>query len=315
MLRLDQGLEFAAAAVKAATAALGTVPHVLPGYSPNQKGKIERAFLTVDEMLLCTLPGYTGGPREVNGRLAGPLDDRVKARVGYGDAAAAGQQAGLPLGLETFARIFGNWVAAYNTEHVHSELGMTPAQAWAADASPIEDVPAEHLRHLLLAGRPRTIGPHGIRFRNLKWLDPGGLIRERRGTQVQIRYMPHDDRFIDVYLDGEFLATCYPTNALTAEQEAEFYAAARAQEKQAAAQRASARRRGRMRLAALSATDTSTESVRKISPAEAERLNRTGGGGRPRPETSTSLLGIVPIGPIEPVDLADLDVDREHRPW
>jgi putative transposase len=39
----------------------------MPGYYPHRKGKIERAFLTVDQMLLCTLPGYTGGPRRLNG--------------------------------------------------------------------------------------------------------------------------------------------------------------------------------------------------------------------------------------------------------
>ncbi|MEV0629542.1 Mu transposase C-terminal domain-containing protein [Nonomuraea wenchangensis] len=103
-------------------------------------------------------------------------------------------------------------------------------------------MPEEQLRHLLLAGTPRTIGPHGIRFRNLNWVNTGGLIRERRGERVQIRYMPYDDRQIHVYVNGEFLATCLPRDALTPGQEEEFYAAARAQEKQAAAQRSAARK-------------------------------------------------------------------------
>ena len=187
MLRLDQGLEFAAASVQAAVSALGTESRPMPGHQPNKKGKIERAFLSVDQMLLCTLPGYTEAARAANGALAGPLDDRVKARDAYAEAAAAGTGTTLPLGLETFATIFGDWVTSYNTEHHHSELGRTPAQAWEADPAPLADVPEEQLRHLLLARQTRTIGPHGIRFRNLNWADPGGLIRERRGQQVLIR--------------------------------------------------------------------------------------------------------------------------------
>lgn len=312
LLRLDQGLEFAAASVQAATGALGAETKKMPGYQPNKKGKIERAFLTVDQMLLCTLPGYTEAARTANGALAGPLDDRARAREAYGEAASAGTSATLPLGLETFAGIFRDWVSAYNTGHVHSELGSTPEQAWEADPTPLADVPEQQLRHLLLASEPRTIGPHGIRFRNLNWVDPGGLIRERRGERVLIRYMPHDERQIHAYLNGEFLATCVPRDALTPEQEEEFYAAARAQEKQAAAHRAAAHNRGRRRLAALSAGQDSAEPARRISRAEASRATAA---VQPdlRREASTSLLGLQPIGPIEAADLARLDVREEGR--
>ena len=74
LLRLDQGLEFAAASVRAATGALGAESQQMPGYQPNKKGKIERAFLTVDQMLLRMLPGYTGavpGGERPPGRAAG----------------------------------------------------------------------------------------------------------------------------------------------------------------------------------------------------------------------------------------------------
>jgi putative transposase len=314
LLRLDRGLEFAAASVRAATGALGTECQRLPGYQPNKKGKIERAFLTMEQMLLCTLPGYTGAAREVDGRLVGPVDDRARAREEYGQAAEAGADTVLPLGLETFAAIFGDWVRSYNTEHSHSELdGRTPARAWAEDPSPVIDVPELQLRHLLLASEPRTIGPQGVRFKNLTWVDPGGAIRERRGQQVVIRYMPHDDRQIHVYLNGEFLATCHPRDALTGEQEEQFYAAARAQERQAARQRAAARHRGRRRLVALSAGQDAAESARRIPAAQVEHVTRA--PADLRAESSASLLNLGPIGPIEPVDLAYLDVREQGRPW
>src|SRR5204863_1684368 len=89
MLRLDRGLEFAADSVKAAAAALGVEVHVLPAYQANGKGKIERVNRTVDQILLMMLPGFTEGPRELNGRLCGLPDNRAAARAGYEHAAAA----------------------------------------------------------------------------------------------------------------------------------------------------------------------------------------------------------------------------------
>ncbi|WP_211267383.1 hypothetical protein [Nonomuraea candida] len=87
--RIDRGLEFAATAVRDVFAALCVTSHRLPSYQPHRKGKIERLHRTIDQTLLCTLPGYTEGPRDAAGKLYGPLDDRAAAR-----AAAAEPRAG-----------------------------------------------------------------------------------------------------------------------------------------------------------------------------------------------------------------------------
>jgi len=58
-VRIDRGLEFAAQAVKDALAALCVDLDRLPGYNPHHKGKIERLHLTIEQTLLCGLPGYT----------------------------------------------------------------------------------------------------------------------------------------------------------------------------------------------------------------------------------------------------------------
>lgn len=79
MLRLDHGLEFAADSVRDAAHALGVEVAVMPAYHPNAKGKIERANRSVDQILLSMLPGFLEGPRELSGRLSGPLDDRPAA--------------------------------------------------------------------------------------------------------------------------------------------------------------------------------------------------------------------------------------------
>lgn len=199
------------------------------------------------------LPGFTEGPRELNGRLSGPLDDRSAARAGYEQEAADGADpAGLPLRWSVFVEQFAAWVTWYNIEHIHRGVGgRTPSEAWAEDPTPLRLVPEEELRHLLLADVGRTIQADGIHFRNLVYVCPAGLIRERRGQRVRLRYMPHDDRFVHVYLDGKYLTTCYPDNALSDDQAEQFYAAARELKRAAAADKRAARRRGRRRLTAL----------------------------------------------------------------
>ncbi|MFD1939602.1 hypothetical protein ACFSKW_49900 [Nonomuraea mangrovi] len=73
--RIDRGLEFAAA-VYHAMAALCVHVHRLPARQAHRKGKIERLHRTIDQTLLCALPGFTEGPRDAAGKLYGPVDDR-----------------------------------------------------------------------------------------------------------------------------------------------------------------------------------------------------------------------------------------------
>lgn len=312
MLRLDHGLEFAAEAVRSAANTLGIQMDVQPEYHPNGKGKIERGNRTVDQMLLTMLPGFTEGPRDLDGRLSGPLDDRSAARAGYEQAAAGGADpAALPMRWSVFVDQFAAWVSWYNTEHAHSGLGgRSPAAAWSADPTPVRRLPEEELRHLLLADEGRTIQADGIHFRNLTYVCPAGKIRERRGQSVRLRYMPHDDRFVHVYLDGEFLTTCYPDNALSDEQAEQFYAAARAAERAASADKRAARRRGRRRLATLAAGGEPVTESRLVTPADVAALDApasTGPHAQRRRAVSTSLLGIGPPVPLdEAVDLDEL---------
>ena len=49
--------------------------------------------------------------------------------------------------------------------------------------------------------------------------------------------MPHDDRFIEVYLGGQHLCTAYPQGQLTDEEAEQFRAHARAEAKRLAGQR------------------------------------------------------------------------------
>jgi putative transposase len=76
----------------------------------------------------------------------------------------------------------------------------TPAQAWADDPGPLHRIDADKLRHLLLAAGQATIGKYGIRRNKLDYVAPE--LQGRGGQHVEIRFMPHDDRNVEVYLHG-----------------------------------------------------------------------------------------------------------------
>jgi len=86
LVRIDRGLDFAAAAVEDALAALCVRAHRLPGYQPHRKGKVEKIHQTIEQTLLCGLPGYTDGPRDAAGRLYGPISERPAEQGEVGEA-------------------------------------------------------------------------------------------------------------------------------------------------------------------------------------------------------------------------------------
>ncbi|RJL23166.1 Mu transposase C-terminal domain-containing protein [Bailinhaonella thermotolerans] len=291
-VRIDRGLEFAAVAVRDALAALCVDTCRLPAFQPHRKGKIERLHATIDSTLLAGLPGYTGGPRDASGRLYGPVDDRAAARARVG-AVVAGGGAG-PMRIERFAALFADWVRWYNHDKPHAGLGgRTPVQAWCEDVGPLARIGANRLRHLLLAAEERTVGKDGIRKGGLTYIAPElvGMGREK----VLIRFMPHDDRFIEVYRGGVHLCTAHPADRLTAEQSEAIRAHARAEARRLGAARRKAAARARVELAPLTGDGPAEDS--RVHPAAAgdELATRRGprGGQRDallRSKARTDLL-------------------------
>ncbi|MFD7258403.1 Mu transposase C-terminal domain-containing protein [Streptomyces sp. NPDC059874] len=286
-VRIDRGLEFAAGPVRDVLAALAVVPHRLPAYQPHRKGKVERVNLTIEQTLISHLPGFTGGPRDAAGRLYGPVDDspaalRIAEHTGIG-----------PMRIDDFVKRLADWVAWYNTERPHRALhGRTPLAAWEEDEAPLARIPADKLRHLLLASTERIIGKDGIRFQGLDYVAPE--IQGRGGQSVEVRYMPHDDRTVEVYLDGRHLCTATPTGQLTAEQTEAFRQQQRDEAERLGRERRRASRRARRELAPMTGTSPATES--RLVPAKTGRgASRQALDAALRARSSTSLLGITPI--------------------
>lgn len=227
-LRWDNGREFLAHGVSEVAANLGCLPRPHRAYAPHLKGRIERFHGTLESEFLLTLPYYANGARDVRGRLFGPRD-------GW-------------LGFEELVERLVAWIAHYNTERPHEALGgKTPAQFWLEDAGPLRTRSEAELRWMALPSQTRRVTNKGIHFRRGHYVFPG--IDAFKGEQVIVRYMPHDERWIDVYSGEQFVAQAKPSDRLSAEEHLEFLTARKASQARSSELRRKASRLQRARYA------------------------------------------------------------------
>ena len=160
-----------------------------PG-EPSGKGKCERLFLTVNEMLLATLPGY--------------------APEGHGDVAAV-------LTLEQLAERFKTWLLNEYMIREHSETGVAPKERWQTfPFVPRMPDSIEQLDVLLLTvAKTRRVRRDGIRFSGFRYFDVSltGYV----GEDVTIRFDPRDLSQILVYSNNALIcrAACFELSGKT----------------------------------------------------------------------------------------------------
>lgn len=150
--------------------------HSTPG-KPRGRGKIERFFRTVNQRLLCHLPGYVQRGQRRKGAL---------------------------LTLTQLDAKFRDFLDEYHRER-HSETGAAPLVRWR-DAGFIPQMPEslEKLDLLLLTvPRSRLIHSDGVHFANFRYLDP--VLGAYIGEQVVIRYDPRDIGELRLFHRGRFL--------------------------------------------------------------------------------------------------------------
>jgi putative transposase len=280
LLRWDRGLEFAADSIAQATLALGCVPQRTDAYCPWQKGKIERLNRTIEQELLQGLPGWTGGHRDVRGRLV----DQT------------------PWTLERFVAVFADWVAGYNTTRPHTALaGRTPVQVWRSDATPVRALEHQEARWMLLARCAHVVQKDGIHhnsdiyFADELW----GMV----GEEVEVAHMPHDRRWIEVFHGGRWLATARPSVELDAAARARVLQRRREDERELKAWARRARRRARVRVAPIT------------GPGEIEPLDPPAAPADTRPSTGQATLRLLGLeGALnQPLEENDADAQRRGR--
>ena len=149
----------------------------LPG-RPRGRGRIERFFLSVNQLFLCEQPGYTppGSPPAVPVLSLPEFDSRLQRFI-----------------VDTYL------------QRVHSETGVAPQARWELGGFlPLLPDTAEHLDLLLLTvAKPRRVHQDGIHFQGFRYLDL--TLAAYVGEDVVIRYDPRDMAEIRVYYRDTFL--------------------------------------------------------------------------------------------------------------
>jgi putative transposase len=154
-----------------------------PGH-PRGRGKSERFFRTVEQVLLPRLPGFVGE----NGTGGGPC-----------------------LSLSAFDACFRTWLLEDYHERVQEEIKEAPQARWEARGFlPRMPESLEQLDLLLLhVARKRRVQQDGIHFHGHRYFDL--TLAAYVGEDVIIRYDPRDLAVIRVFYDERFLcrAVCH----------------------------------------------------------------------------------------------------------
>jgi putative transposase len=145
---------------------------------PQGRGKIERFFGTINSELLPELPGFLVKGKPVNApRLS--LSDLDKA--------------------------LGSFIVGTYNSRAHSEIGVSPHEAWVAEGwLPRLPDTLEALDLLLISvAKQRLVRRDGIYFQGLRYLDP--TLAAYVGEHVTIRYDPRDITEVRVFFRDRFL--------------------------------------------------------------------------------------------------------------
>lgn len=177
VLYSDNGSDFTSDHLRQVCADLKVrIVHSTPGV-PRGRGKVERFFRTVNQRLLCHLPGYLKRGRKRAGQLLTLPELDAKVREFLGE---------------------------YHRE-AHSETGEPPLARWRGSGFlPQMPESAEKLDLLLLTvARSRVVRNDGVRFANHRYVDP--VLSAYVGEVVIIRYDPRDIAEIRLFHRGRFL--------------------------------------------------------------------------------------------------------------
>lgn len=221
----------------------------LPAYSPHLKGGLERFWGFLKRDLLPPLPGYVEGPVDLRGN--------------HATATAA-------LGEDAFLIKLADWIDDYLTNHVVSTTGLTPLQAWRSDATPLQSIPAERLWIDFLIAKPTNVSKNGARFDKIDYVAPEltGVV----GRTVEIRHLPHDRSFIEVFVDGDHLCTAFPADLLSAD-ETEAVIARRTAERRRAMNRFTTANRQRKGMSGTMRLETDRDGKRHVIEPAADLLS------------------------------------------
>lgn len=228
----DRGTDFRSLRIQQIAADLTIQLHKRRSGKPQGGGKIERFFLTVNQLLMSELAGFTP-------------EDAPFATPG--------------MDIRQLQTIFDRWVIDEYMHKVHTEIGTSPFERWSNHHQHPRLAPSLDSLNILLMTMPndRAVHQSGIRiFKNLYCASEfTGLVDK----SVTVRYDPQDISYVLVYLNNEFI--CRAVCAKLSDQKPSL--------KEHMRSRALYKRSLRDDIkASVSFSDSCADSQRKISEAE-----------------------------------------------
>ena len=174
----DHGSDFTSQHLEQVCADLKTQPVFSTVGMPRGRGKVERFFQTVEQLLLVRLPGYAPEGKPVTPPA---------------------------LSLAEFETVFQEFLLGEYHLRQHSDLPTPPQERWEANGFlPRMPESLEQLDLLLLTvAKSRLVRRDGIHFQGLRYIDP--TLAAYVGEVVVIRYDPRDMAEIRVYHKSAFL--------------------------------------------------------------------------------------------------------------
>jgi putative transposase len=177
ILYTDHGSDFTSHHIEQVTANLKIQLVFSAVGRPRGRGKIERFFRSLSQVLLQRLPGYK----------------------------PAGSSAKAVLSLAQLAAEIENYLIHEYNVTPHRGTGQAPQARWAASGF-LPQMP-ESLAHLdlllLTVPKTRRVRPDGIHFSGMRYIDP--TLAAYVGEQVLLRYDPRDVAEIRVFHEDRFL--------------------------------------------------------------------------------------------------------------
>lgn len=186
----DQGSDFTSSHIDQVSIDLKFETIQTEAGDPQGKGKSERFFLTVNEMLLSSLPGYS------------PAGENNVQAV---------------LTLEQLEERFRQWLLTEYMTRIHSEINSTPKDRW--ESFPLVPRLPESLEQLdvllLTVTKCRRVRRDGIRFSGFRYMD--AQLNGYVGEDVTIRFDPRDLSYIHVYKENVLVckAHCFELSGKT----------------------------------------------------------------------------------------------------
>lgn len=189
VLHMDNAAEFTSPKFKAGCASFGIQTEYRPYGRKHYGGHVERLIGT----LMTTKVHYLKGTTMSNAVARRGIDSGKSATMTFSD----------------FTRWFAREVIVYHST-VHSELGVSPSQAWSDYYAPNGGIPfppkifqPEKLKLYFMPEETRKINPEGIKLHGETYWDP--ILSQFVGTRNAIvKYDPFNLDEIWVKLAGEF---------------------------------------------------------------------------------------------------------------